>query len=458
MSEDILIVDDEPSILQTLEAILTDEGYRTNTASTGAEALRIIQKELPNLVLLDIWLPDIDGIEILKRIKESSPSVIVLMMSGHGSIETAVKATKLGAYDYIEKPVSLEKITLTVRHALRERRLEQENLRLREKLKDQHEIIGENPAIRKLKEQIQTAGPTQSRVLISGENGTGKELVARAIHHYSPRSDKPFVAVNCAAIPDTLIESELFGYEKGAFTGALTAKKGRFELANGGTLFLDEISDMSLSTQAKVLRVLQEQHFERLGGTKTIEVDVRVIAASNKDLPEEINKKTFRGDLYYRLNVIPLHVPALKERKEDIPLLIQHFLRTLPAEQGIKAKDINKDAVEVLMQYDWPGNVRELRNTLERLLILFPRPVIGAEDLVSFLGWEIAAHSSADTQNFSSLKEARNFFEKTYITQKLKEHHWNIQKTADDLKVDRSHLHRKIKLLGIEEGEDAATP
>ena len=451
MSETILIVDDEPGILNTLMGVLADEGYQADTATNGAEALRLIQKDAPALVLLDIWMPDQDGIEVLKRIKESFPGVIVIMMSGHGSIETAVKATKLGAYDFIEKPLSLEKITLTVRHALHEQKLEEENLRLREKLRGQTEIIGESPAIRRLKEQIKTTGPTNSRVLISGENGTGKELVARAIHGQSLRAEKPFIEINCAAIPDTLIESELFGYEKGAFTGALSAKKGRFELADGGTLFLDEISDMSFATQAKVLRVLQEQRFDRVGGTKTLEVDVRVIAASNKNLPEEIKKGTFREDLYYRLNVIPLHIPPLRERKEDIPLLVQHFLQTIALEEGIKTKGITKEAIEVLMHYDWPGNVRELKNMIERLLILFPHSTIDVKDLATFLGWEPSIHEPPLTQrSFSSLKDARAIFEKAYITQRLKEHNWNISKTAESLQIERSHLHRKIKLLGIE--------
>ena len=451
MSETILIVDDEPRILQTLRGVLADEGFQANTAENGAEALRLIQKDLLALILLDIWMPDLDGIELLKRIKESFPEVIVIMMSGHGSIETAVKATKLGAYDYIEKPISLEKIILTVRHGLHEKRLEQENLRLREKIKNQLEITGESPGMRRLKEQIKTAGPTNSRVLISGENGTGKELVARAIHGHSLRAEKPFIEINCAAIPDTLIESELFGYEKGAFTGAVTAKKGRFELADGGTLFLDEIADMSLATQAKVLRILQEQRFDRIGGTKTTEVDVRVIAASNKNLGDEIKKGTFREDLYYRLNVIPLNVPPLRERKEDIPLLIHHFLESIALEQGIKTKGITKEAIEVLMRYDWPGNVRELKNTIERLLILFPHSTIDVQDLTSFLEWEPSIQQPPLTlRSFSSLKNARALFEKHYITQRLKEHRWNISKTAESLGIERSHLHRKIKLLGIE--------
>jgi len=452
MSESIMIVDDEPGILRTLSGVLADEGYQALTAANGMEAIRLIQKDPPTLVLLDIWMPDLDGIEVLKRIREDSPLTMVIMMSGHGSIETAVRATKLGAYDYIEKPISLEKITLTVRHALHEKALEHENLRLREKLRGMHEIIGESPTIRHLKEQIKTAAPTQSRVLISGENGTGKELVAKAIHGHSHRADKPFVEINCAAIPDTLIESELFGYEKGAFTGAISTKKGRFELANGGTIFLDEIGDMSLATQAKLLRVLQEQRFDRVGGIKPIEIDVRVIAATNKNLQEEIRKGNFREDLYYRLNVIPLHIPPLRERKEDIPLLVQNFLQSIALEEGIEAKEITKEAIEILMQYDWPGNVRELKNSIERLLILLPRSIIDIKDLTSSFGWEPSVQQSPlSLRSFSSLKDARAGFEKAYIAQRLKEHNWNISKTADSLGIERSHLHRKIKVLEIKE-------
>lgn len=457
MSETILIVDDEPGILQTLKDVLADEGYPVKTVANGLEALRLIQKDPPTLVLLDIWMPDLDGIEVLKRIKDHFPQVIVIMMSGHGSIETAVRATKLGAYDYIEKPISLEKITLTVRHALHEKKLEQENLRLRQKLKSQYEIIGENPAMRRLKEQIKTAAPTNSRILISGENGTGKELIARAIHAHSLRAEKPFIEINCAAIPDTLIESELFGYERGAFTGAVSTKKGRFELADGGTLFLDEIGDMSLPTQAKVLRVLQEQRFDRVGGTKTIEVDVRVISASNKNLQEEIKKGAFREDLFYRLNVIHLHIPPLRERKEDIPLLVDYFLSSIAFEAGIKTKSITKEAVEAFIQYDWPGNVRELKNTIERLLILIPHPAIDLKDLQTFLEWKPSVKPPAPLlRPFSSLKDARSVFEKAYITQRLKEYNWNVSKTAESLAIERSHLHRKIKLLGIKIEDTAA--
>lgn len=451
MAENILIVDDEKSILTILSAVLIDEGYQVLTAGGGNDALAIIKKERPPVVLLDIWMSDMDGIETLRRIKALFPGVIVIMMSGHGSIETAVKATKLGAYDYIEKPLSLEKVVLIVRHALREKKLEEENKALRSRIEKRFDLIGDSAALGRLKELIKTAGPTNSRVLISGENGTGKELVARRIHLYSPRTDRPFIEVNCAAIPETLIESDLFGHEKGAFTGAVEMKRGKFELADGGTLFLDEIGDMSLATQAKVLRVLQEQRFNRVGGGKTIQVDVRVIGASNKNLAEEIKKGNFREDLYYRLNVIPLHIPPLRERKDDIGLLVNNFLIELSEEQGLKEKSITDEAVEILKRYDWPGNVRELKNIIERLMIMVQGPVIKKEDILLFLEPSNAAGPAPPGYLFSSsLREARSLFEKEYITQKLKDNGWNISKTAEELKVERSHLHRKIKYLDIE--------
>ncbi|MEW6542171.1 MAG: sigma-54 dependent transcriptional regulator [Nitrospirota bacterium] len=457
MAESILIVDDEPGILNSLSKILEDEGYQVTTAKSGADALKLVATEPPDLVLLDIWMPEMDGLEVLKRAKEQSPRLQVMMMSGHGSIETAVKAIKLGAYDFIEKPLSLENVTLRVRHALDQRRLEEENLKLRTKVERRYELVGTSPVMQRMRQLIATAGPTNGRVLISGENGTGKELVARAIHLQSPRAGKPFVAVNCAAIPETLIESELLGHERGAFTGATTQKRGQFELADGGTLFLDEIGDMSLSTQAKVLRVLQEQQFTRVGGSKLIKVDVRVIAASNKDLPKEIEKGTFREDLYYRLNVLPIEVPPLRERKEDIPLLVKHFLRVAAEEQGLKVKDIEQGALDVLQQYDWPGNIRELRNLVERLLIMVTGPVIDASHVSVFLESKPGAQAPAQASSiavaaktYGSLRDARNAFEREYIARKLREHNWNVSKTAEDLKIERSHLHRKIKLLGVE--------
>jgi two-component system nitrogen regulation response regulator NtrX len=347
-----------------------------------------------------------------------------------------------------------------VKHALEQYRLEQENRTLRTKVQQKFELVGQSPAMQQLRRLIETAGPTNSRVLIGGENGTGKELVARAIHLHSARAEHPFVAVNCAAIPETLIESELFGHEKGSFTGATSLKRGQFEQADGGTLFLDEIGDMSLSTQAKVLRALQEQQFTRVGGTKLMKVDVRVLAASNKDLEKEIEKGRFREDLYYRLNVVPIIVPTLRERREDIPALVRYFMKVHAEEQGLRIKDVSPEAMDVLQQYDWPGNIRELRNLTERLMIMVPGPVIEATQAAMSLQARPGASVSVSgnqaatpqlfAQSYDSLRDARNAFEKEYIARKLREHHWNISRTAEDLKIERSHLHRTIKLLDVE--------
>jgi len=464
MSASVLVVDDEDAIVSSLGSILQDEGYEVSVAKSGVEALKIYTTDPPDLMLLDIWMPEMDGLETLRRIKELVPTAQVMMMSGHGSIETAVKAIKLGAYDYIEKPLSLENVTLRVKHALEQYRLEEENRSLRTKVQRKFELVGQSPAMQQLRQLIDTAGPTNSRVLIGGENGTGKELVARAIHLRSARADRPFVAVNCAAIPETLIESELFGHEKGSFTGATSMKRGQFEQADGGTLFLDEIADMSLNTQAKVLRALQEQQFTRVGGTKLMKVDVRVLAASNKDLMKEIEKGVFREDLYYRLNVVPIVVPPLRERREDIPLLIRHFMKLHAEEQGLRVKEITPEAMNVFQQYEWPGNIRELRNLIERLMIMVPGGVIDTAQAnlslqVKPVGSAAPAGSGTATapavspiftQPYDSLRDARNAFEKEYIARKLREHHWNISRTAEDLKIERSHLHRKIKLLDVE--------
>lgn len=463
MSASILVVDDEDAIVSSLSSILQDEGYEVSVAKSGAEALKVYTTDPPALALLDIWMTEMDGLETLRRIKELVPTAQVMMMSGHGSIETAVKAIKLGAYDYIEKPLSLENVTLRVKHALEQYRLEEENRSLRTKVQRKFELVGQSPAMQQLRQLIDTAGPTNSRVLIGGENGTGKELVARAIHLQSARADRPFVAVNCAAIPETLIESELFGHEKGSFSGATSMKRGQFEQADGGTLFLDEIGDMSLSTQAKVLRALQEQQFTRVGGTKLLKVDVRVLAASNKDLMKEIEKGAFREDLYYRLNVVPIVVPPLRERREDIPLLIRHFMKLHTEEQGLRVKEITPEAMNVFQQYEWPGNIRELRNLIERLMIMVAGPVIDTAQAnmslqvkasgAATIGGVAAAAPAVNplfTQPFDSLRDARNAFEKEYIARKLREHHWNISRTAEELKIERSHLHRKIKLLDVE--------
>ena len=459
MSASILIVDDEAAILTSLRSILEDEGYEVAVASSGAEALKIYTTDPPDLMILDIWMPEMDGLETLKRVKEFVPTAQVMMMSGHGSIETAVRAIKLGAYDYIEKPLSLENVTLRVKHALDQYRLEQENRTLKTRVQRKFELVGQSPVMQQLRQLIETAGPTNSRVLIGGENGTGKELVARAIHAHSTRADHPFVAVNCAAIPETLIESELFGHEKGSFTGATSMKRGQFEQADGGTLFLDEIGDMSLNTQAKVLRALQEQQFTRVGGAKLMKVDVRVLAASNKDLEKEIAKGHFREDLFYRLNVVPIIVPPLRERREDIPALVRHFMKVHAEEQGLRMKEVTPDAMAVFQQYEWPGNIRELRNLIERLMIMVPGGVIDAPQATMSLQGRAGSQSAPAapqavnpllTKSYDSLRDARNAFEKDYIGRKLREHHWNISRTAEDLKIERSHLHRKIKLLEVE--------
>ena len=455
MADTILLVDDEDSILQALSAILLDEGYRVAKTQDGAQAVKSVTKDPPSAVLLDIWMPDQDGLETLRQIRELAPDVPVIMMSGHGTIETAIKAIKLGAYDYIEKPLSLDKVLLLVRHAVETRRLSEENVRLRATITRRLALIGTSPAMTRLKAEVATAASSHSRVLISGENGTGKEVVARLIHAQSPRAGKPFVDVNCAAIPDTLIESELFGHERGAFTGATAMKRGRFEEADGGTLFLDEVGDMSLVTQAKVLRVLQEQRFTRVGGGKPIEVDVRVISASNKHLSEEIARGAFREDLYYRLNVIPLFVPPLRDRRGDIPELVAHFLHDIAAEQSLKPKTVHPHVIDAFMRYHWPGNVRELRNTVERLLIMVPGPVITPDDIPAFLQ-DTATPVASSPPHAASFREARTTFEREFITQALRAHEWNVSKTAEALGLERSHLHRKIKLLAIELRPDAS--
>ncbi|MGH7325750.1 MAG: sigma-54-dependent transcriptional regulator [Candidatus Rokuibacteriota bacterium] len=444
--EHILIVDDEPAIQSALRGVLEDEGYRVTAVGSGIDALGRVTEESPDLVFLDIWMPGKDGLETLAEMKRQRPDATVVIISGHGTIETAVKATRLGAYDFIEKPLSLEKTLLIVARALEHARLERENASLRQRLEQRWEIIGESPVIRKLREEIATAAPSNGRVLIHGENGSGKELVARAIHALSARQDRPFIEVNCAAIPEELIESELFGHEKGAFTGALARRRGRFELADRGTLFLDEIGDMSLKTQAKVLRALEEQAFERVGGRETIKVDVRVIAASNRDLSTLLGGG-FREDLFYRLNVIPIEVPPLRARKEDIPSLIDHFIRVVCAENGKRLKSLSGEALAWFMTYDWPGNVRELRNMVERLVIMAPADVIGVDDLPAPLRPKDTGESAGASDR--TLREARDTFERAYILAELKANDWNVTRTADRLGIERSHLYRKIKAYGI---------
>ncbi|MBW2643658.1 MAG: sigma-54-dependent Fis family transcriptional regulator, partial [Deltaproteobacteria bacterium] len=381
MFPSILIVDDEPSILQSLSGLLSDEGFEVLTAANGYEALKIVDTAFPDLVLLDIWMPGIDGIETLKEIKKNNPYIQVIIISGHGTIETAVKATKLGAFDLIEKPLSIDKIIVAINNALNFRRLEEENRYLRKKTLEKHSITGNSPPIAALKKQIAVAAPTDAWILVTGENGTGKELVARTIHQLSSRADYPLVNVHCAAIPEELIESELFGQEKGAFADSTTKKIGKFELANNGTIFLDEIGDMSLKTQSKILRVLQEKQFQRVGGSRILSVNVRVIASTNKDLEKEIEKGNFREDVYYRLNVIPIEVPSLRDRREDIPLLVETFFAECAKQDRSEKKQIAQKTLDILCNYSWPGNVRELKNLVERLAIMVEKDVIDEFDI-----------------------------------------------------------------------------
>ncbi len=450
MAKQILVVDDEERIRQSLNGILKDEGYEVLEAKDGLQALKQIESDPPELVLLDIWMTGMDGMEVLERMKGQVPNLPVIMISGHGNIELAVKAVKLGAYDFIEKPLSLEKVLLTVNNALLFSKLEQENRALRQEIQRKYEIVGNSPEIQQLKEQIKIVAPTNGWVLINGENGTGKELVARGIHALSLRADRPFVEVNCAAIPEELIESELFGHEKGSFTGALTKKRGKFDLSNGGTIFLDEIADMSLKTQAKILRILQEQKFERVGGTEMIYVDVRVIAATNRDLKEEIQKTKFREDLYYRLNVIPIVVPPLRDRKTDIPLLVEHFIAEFCLDNNKELKKISPEAMSLLVAYSWPGNVRELKNIVERMVIMTRGAVIEAKDVPDPIQEQHKAPMEFSFFEFGLLKDARREFEKRFIMKKLMENAENISKTAEVIGIERSNLHRKIKSYGIE--------
>jgi two-component system nitrogen regulation response regulator NtrX len=452
MARTILIVDDEESIIQSLQGIFSDEGFDVISATSGSSAIEKIDEMMPDLVLLDIWMPGIDGIETLVNIKESHPQLPVVMMSGHGTIETAVKATKLGAYDFIEKPLSLEKVLLCINNAVDHSKLEEEISLLKEKQKEKFQVTGDSDAIRQLKEQIRIVSRTNAWILISGENGTGKELVAHTIHALSPRSRNPLIEVNCAAIPEELIESELFGHEKGAFTGATSMKKGKFDLAHEGTLFLDEIGDMSLKAQSKTLRILQEQKFERVGGSRTIHVDVRVIAATNKDLEAEIQKGTFREDLYYRLNVIPMRVPPLRERMEDIPQLVKEFISEISVEMNLEPKVFSEDALLVLRRYHWPGNVRELRNLVERVFIMSPNKKIQASDIpppFNQIPNTKDPYSSGLVAN--TYKEAKAIFEKAFLVRKLQEFNWNITQTAEAIGIERSNLHKKIKAYGLED-------
>jgi two-component system nitrogen regulation response regulator NtrX len=455
MPPKILVIDDEISILDSLAGILSDEGFKPICVDSAEKGLKQLKTEAVDLVLLDIWMPGMDGIEALKQIKEDYPELQVVMISGHGTVETAVQATKIGAFDFIEKPLSYDKIVLAIKHGLQFSRLETENLILRQKANSKPSLSGNSQAIKNLKEQIERVAPTDAWVLIRGEHGTGKELVAQTIHRLSERSTKPMVEVNCAAIPEELIESELFGHEKGSFTGAQTSKRGKFDQADGSMLFLDEIGDMSLKTQAKILRILQEQTFERVGGNRTIQVDVRVLAATNKNLEDEIKMGNFREDLFWRLNVVPIQVPLLRERVEDIPLLIADFVESF-THKGLGRKSFTDEALTVMMRHTWPGNVRELRNFVERIVIMSTDENISGETVETYLHQGTSVpESTADTKSMApyqkqNFKEAKREFEREYIIVKLQKNNGNISQTAEMLGMERSHLHKKLKTLQIE--------
>ena len=444
----ILIVDDEPGIRQSLSGVLRDEGYHADSASSAEEGLDALSRGLYEVLLLDIWLPGMDGLEALTRIQDipAADRPVVVMISGHGTIETAVKATRLGAFDFLEKPLSIDRVLLVVKNALDHRRLRLENDQLRETSGTRPNIVGESVPMKALRQQLLLMAPTNGRVLIFGESGTGKELVAHALHALSLRSERPFVEVNCAAIPDDLIESELFGHMKGSFTAAHERKIGKFQKANGGTLFLDEVGDMSLRTQAKVLRALEEQRFEPVGAHESVQVDVRVVAATAKNLEEEIEKGNFREALFYRLNVIPFHVPPLRERREDIPALAAYFLEEFTRAYGRKAKELTPQALDLLSQYHWPGNVRELRNVIERTVILHPQSRIDARH-IPLQSRKAAAGKTGE--RYGSLQEVREAAERDYILKKLEEAGGNVSRAAELLGLERSNLYRKMRSLGI---------
>jgi two-component system, NtrC family, nitrogen regulation response regulator NtrX len=444
--DSILIVDDERGIRDTLRAVMEDEGFVADAVASGEDCLKALGKRAYGCILLDVWLPGIDGLETLKQLRAAGSEAAVVIISGHGNIETAVRATKLGAFDFIEKPLSIEKTVLTVRNALRQQRLELMNANMAAALAREYTMVGESVAMRALRKQISVVAPTDGRVLIYGESGTGKELVARAIHAESRRAAAPFVEVNSAAIPEELIESELFGHVKGAFTGATAAKKGKFELADGATIFLDEVGDMSPKVQAKVLRVLEEQRFEPVGSGTSITVDVRLIAATNKRLDVEIDSGNFRADLFYRLNVIPFELPPLRERLEDVPLLVNYFNQHFSQAYGKKPKQFLPEALEALQSYLWPGNVRELRNTIERVVIMHPGTKVSDTDLPP----QGKEEPPAASFRFPSFKEATEAYHREFIQRKLEEADGNVSRAAELMGVDRSHLYRRMRALGIQ--------
>jgi two-component system nitrogen regulation response regulator NtrX len=448
----VLVVDDEPGIRRSLGGILEDEGYVVDTVESGEACLAALPGAGYGLVMLDIWLPGVDGMDVLARIQEIpfAERPVVVMISGHGSIEAAVKATKLGAFDFLEKPLSLQKVTVVVKNGLEHRSLALENSRLKADSGSRWRIIGDSVPMKALRQQLSLMAGSNGRVLIYGESGTGKELVAHALHSLSPRAAEPFVEVNCAAIPEDLIESELFGHNKGSFAGAQESKVGKFQKADGGTLFLDEVGDMSLRTQSKVLRVLEEQRFEPVGAAESMQVDVRVVAATNKNLDDEIARGNFREDLFYRLNVIPFFVPPLRDRREDVPQLAEHFLREFTTAYGRKPKELTPEAVKALAEYHWPGNVRELKNLIERIVILNPQVRVDARHIPLNA---TKRPQDRPLERFGSLQEVREAAEREYILKKLEETHGNVTRTAELLGLERSNLYRKMKTLGIGQAE-----
>ncbi len=453
MKPRILVVDDEESIRKTMRMTLEYEGFEVSEAASGAEALEVVANDAPDLAFLDVKMPGMDGLEVLGRLQELSAPTQVVIISGHGNVQTAVQATKLGAFDFIEKPLETERVLLAVRNALERKELEEEVGRLRLRFERHYQMVGSGPATEKVREAIRRSAPTNATVLITGESGTGKELIARAIHGNSNRARHPFVQVNCAAIPEDLIESELFGHEKGSFTGATSKQIGKFEQAHRGTIFLDEVGDMSARTQAKVLRVLQEGEVERVGSAQTIKVDVRAIAATNKNLEEEIEAGNFREDLYFRLSVIPIISPPLRERSADIPELVNHFIEILASEDNLKKKKFSPDAMERLKKYFWKGNIRELRNTIERMVIMSPRDVLGVEDLPDTIR-HTSESAATDLSQAGTLKEFKEMSERSFLVSKLRENNWNISQTAQVIGTPRSNLYKKLEQYQISQEND----
>jgi two-component system nitrogen regulation response regulator NtrX len=458
MKARILVVDDEPEIRRSVRMILEYEGHDVQEASSGPEALALVQRDAPDLVFLDIKMPGMDGLEVLQKMREANEALPIVIISGHATVSTAVEATKLGAFDFIEKPLSSERVLVTIRNVLDQSRLADENRSLKRAVEARHQMVGESPALRQIWDAIKRAAPTNATVLLLGESGVGKELVARAIHRNSLRSRDRFVQVNCAAIPEELIESELFGHEKGSFTGATEKQIGKFEQADRGTIFLDEVGDMSAKTQAKVLRVLQEGEVERLGSARTIKVDVRVIAATNKDLEAEIEKGNFREDLYFRLSVIPIRVPPLRDRREDIPVLVRHFVDVFSRENNRRPQRFTPAALDYLQKARWKGNVRELKNTVERLLIMTPGDTIDADDLRDFVRAEAPrpapAAAEAERERPGTLREFKESAEREFLVQKLRENGWNISKTAEVIGTPRSNLYKKLEQYAITQEND----